>query len=337
MALSELEQSLIDQGLAQPSTFDAKPANGGLEGSLISQGLTVKPSKPEATGNDALSGLIDLPTDTDIIADQWVDILQDREDTALGDHDKEVSDRKDVAKLEEDKKKAILSGNKEDLIKANQGLNSNLLLNKALGDQEDALVEAKRALFRQAKEAEALGTAFDRSQTRLDRDSSMISRQVGLASRGADQAVAQAANISAQSGFGSSSALQGFSASAKSQAATNTGNVATNFVGLDDKFADLQAGRDKLTLDIADNAFNSENLQAKFDTNEDFLLNTFDLGGDIAAASNSINLANQAQADKVAQQSAGLGTAIAGVSVGLAGAPIIGGAIIVKGLFDYFD
>lgn len=217
--------------------------------------------------------------------------------------------------------------------------------------QADDLLRQQGLLTQNLK---AATEQLDFGETKLAREAGSIRRKGALAARAGEQSAAQLANLAAQGGVGSS-ASRGLQASIGTQAATEAGDILTGLVdisanqgllatqretlGLESEAARAALGDAGTRLDLSrqelagvqqDISDSERRLQSKLSTNLDFLRETFDLGGSITGAQQSI--VNQQQADlRRAQERADiLGGLTTGASLGSNFGPtgaIIGGGI----------
>ena len=200
-------------------------------------------------------------------------------------------------------------------------LDQNLLDAEASGNSEDILeatqarlrfAELNKAVDAQAEGEQLAQRAIFREQ-QASRQSQIDAQVQGQAAQG------QLGNTAAQFGFGSSSALQGVSASVNTQAAAGIGTLSQERQFLADDSTRLG---ESLTENIA------------------FLNQTFDLGGDINSAQQSILQSQANDAARQAERNNLIGGITAGASIGGAvggpvGAAVGAGVGVLAAVFDF--
>lgn len=196
-------------------------------------------------------------------------------------------------------------------------------LSQARIDEDDEdILKSTQELLRLKEFERTIGDQLEASQLAqrtLFRESQSINRQQAAFEAGAQQSVASIQNRAAQTGLRSSSAIQGMVGSINTQRAIGLSDFST-------QLGDISSDRQRLATDLTNDL--------------EFLNETFDLGGDISAASQSI--ANrqarslQRQQDQ-AEQAALLGNvgSLAGLAIGGPVGGAIGGTIgsVVSSIF----
>lgn len=198
-------------------------------------------------------------------------------------------------------------------LRDSDALEQDLLKAKRSGSDEDILKASQESL-RLKEFKQTLGNQLEAeqlAQRTLIRESTQIARQQAQFESGAQQAAASLQNRAAQTGISSSSAVQGMVASIGTQRAVGVTDFTTQQM-------DISSDQTRLASNLRNDL--------------EFLNETFDLGGDISAAAQSVSdrQAREAQraADKQAASSLGgsLGSA-AGFAIGGPVGGAIGGTL----------
>jgi len=188
-------------------------------------------------------------------------------------------------------------------------LDQDLLQARKTGDDE-AILKSSQEVLRLKEFERTVGDQLEAeqlAQRTLFRESQSLARQQAQFEAGAQQAAASLQNRAAQTGISNSSAIQGMVASINTQRSIGVSDFQT-------QLGDISSDRQRLATNLTNDL--------------DFLNETFDLGGDISAATQSI--ANrQARAAQRAQDEAERGQLLstAGSLAGFAFGGPVGGAV----------
>lgn len=188
-------------------------------------------------------------------------------------------------------------------------LEKDLLAAKAGGDDEDILKSSQEVL--RLKEFEqSIGTQLEAeqlAQRTLFRESQQLMRQQAQLETSGQQSAASALNRAAQTGISNSSAIQGMVSSIRTQVGVGVSDFQT-------QQGDIRADQTRIATNL------TNDLQ--------FLNETFDLGGDISAASQNIanRQAKDARDAARQQQKAQIGSTLGGIGGSILGGPV-GGAV----------
>ena len=188
-------------------------------------------------------------------------------------------------------------------------LDRDLIKAKRSGSDEDIL-KASQEVLRLKEFEQTIGSQLEAgqlAQRTLFRESQSLARQQAQFESGAQQAAASLQNRAAQTGISNSSAIQGMVASINTQRGVGVSDFQT-------QLGDISSDRQRLATNLTDDL--------------DFLNETFDLGGDISAATQSISN-RQARAAQRAQDEAERGQLLstAGSLAGFAFGGPVGGAV----------
>lgn len=188
-------------------------------------------------------------------------------------------------------------------------LEQDLIDAKRSGSDEDILKASQESL-RLKEFGRALGDQIEAeqlAQRTLFRESTQLARQQAQFETGAQQAAASVSNRAAQTGMAASSATQGMIASINTQRGVGVSDFSVQQADITSDQARLATS---LTSDLA------------------FLNESFDLGGDIGAAAQSISnrQAREAQRAQDRADAAGIGGAVGTIGGYALGGPI-GGAV----------
>lgn len=188
-------------------------------------------------------------------------------------------------------------------------LDRDLLQARKKGDDE-AILKASQEILRLKEFEQTVGSQLEAgqlAQRTLFRESQSLARQQAQFESGAQQAAASLQNRAAQTGISNSSAIQGMVASINTQRGVGVSDFQT-------QLGDISSDRQRLATNLTNDL--------------DFLNETFDLGGDISAATQSISN-RQARAAQRAQDEAERGQLLstAGSLAGFAFGGPVGGAV----------
>jgi post-segregation antitoxin (ccd killing protein) len=189
-------------------------------------------------------------------------------------------------------------------------LDRDLLQARKKGDDE-AILKASQEVLRLKEFEQTVGDQLEAeqlAQRTLFRESQSLARQQAQFESGAQQAAASLQNRAAQTGISNSSAIQGMVASINTQRGVGVSDFQT-------QLGDISSDRQRLATNLTNDL--------------DFLNETFDLGGDISAATQSI--ANRQAKEAQAAQDRSERNAIVGSVASLGGFAIGGPVGAAKG------